>query len=102
MAASRSVSTRAFVKDAKKKFGITDKVARSLRREMQDRLGRTVRAVDLKRHPRITKQELEDALAPRVFPAEEIKLPRPDFLEPRDLDFVDIVIEGDFSEMDTP
>lgn len=57
-------SYNAFLRSAKSQNGLTHLQAQSLYRKMAVRLGSTPNRLDLRRHPRITKQEVQNTLRP--------------------------------------
>ncbi len=67
----------AFLREAKRKHGVTHREGQDLYRRVRDRLGRSVRAVDVERHPRIGAQEARNVKEEReVTPRIEAALER--------------------------
>lgn len=51
----------AFLREAKREHSLTHRQAQYMYRSMRERLNRSLFAIDLKRHPRIAKQEAKKA-----------------------------------------
>lgn|SRR5574337_1481632 len=56
-------SYNAFLRGAKRAYGLDHKQAQQMYRNMRDRMGRPLSGTDLKRHPRISAQEAKRAPA---------------------------------------
>lgn len=101
--ASRIRSYNAFLRSAKSQSGLTHRQAQGLYRALRDRLGSTPTRLDLRRHPRVTDQEVRRVLGKPSIPKERKKPIRSldeydDFYSDIDFDTEEVAAGVDYGE----
>lgn len=70
------INYNAFLRGVKREFGVSHRHAQQTYKLLRDHLGRSVRAVDIERHPRLTERFVKPpAVPPPPPPAVPIELP---------------------------